>query len=183
MNSRTEVNRISRTISSRTKIRIRVRTAQKTAGTVRTNRKAGLKDGGGDLDISAAVSCYRNLTSCNMSGAGGISYSKDGQWRKTMFRTISMRQFEAMLENGGDFLVLDVRSEEEFSAGHVSGAVNLPFEELEERFYELPRGKPIVVYCAFGSHSMRAARFLDSQGFYVINTAGGLSYYRGRHFI
>lgn len=100
-----------------------------------------------------------------------------------MFRTISMRQLENMLDRGGDFILLDVRSREEFSAGHLSGAVNLPFEELENRIYELPRGKPVVVYCAYGSHSMRAARFLDQQGFQVINTSGGLSYYRGRHYM
>lgn len=100
-----------------------------------------------------------------------------------MFRIISMRQLEDLFDRGGDFTLLDVRSQEEFSTGHLSGAVNIPFEELEERFYELPRGKTIVVYCAFGSHSMRAARFLDRQGFHVVNTAGGLSYYRGQHFI
>lgn len=100
-----------------------------------------------------------------------------------MFRTISMRQLEGMLNRGGTFLLLDVRSREEFSSGHLRGAVNIPFDELEERFYELPKGKDIIVYCAYGSHSMRAARFLDRQGFYVINASGGLSYYRGSHFV
>lgn len=100
-----------------------------------------------------------------------------------MFRTISMRQLEDMLNRGGDFTLLDVRPREEFSEGHLEGAVNIPFEELEERWYELPRERMVVVYCAFGSHSMRASRFLEQKGFSVINTSGGLSYYRGRHFV
>ena len=115
-----------------------------------------------------------------------------------MFRTISMKQLEVMLddrarrENGGasrsgDFVLLDVREPEEYRQRHLQGAVNLPYAELEyladygENLTSLPRGKMIVVYCGMGSHSMMAARILDRMGYNVINTSGGLSYYRGRH--
>lgn len=103
-----------------------------------------------------------------------------------MFQTISMRQLEAMLSrNAGprDFLLVDVRSREEYGVGHLAGAVNIPMDELEMRTAEIPRDRPVVVYCAFGSHSMMAARFLDRCGYRVINTAGGLAYYRGTHFL
>ena len=115
-----------------------------------------------------------------------------------MFRTISMKQLEAMLddrarrENGGasrsgDFVLLDVRESEEYQYRHLQGALNLPYAELEyladygEKVAGLPKGKTIVVYCSQGSHSMMAARILDRMGYNVINTSGGLSYYRGRH--
>ena len=102
-----------------------------------------------------------------------------------MFQTISMRQLEAMLNrNAGprDFLLVDVRPREEYAVGHLAGAVNIPMDELEMRTAEISRNRP-VVYCAFGSHSMMAARFLDRCGYRVINTAGGLAYYRGTHFL
>lgn len=115
-----------------------------------------------------------------------------------MFKTISMKQLEAMLDerarkgNGAyghynDFLLLDVREPEEYRQRHLQGAVNLPYAELEyladygENLTSLPRGKMIVVYCGMGSHSMMAARILDRLGYHVINTSGGLTYYRGRH--
>ena len=43
--------------------------------------------------------------------------------------------------------VLDVRPPEEFAAGHVPGAVNIPIHELEKRLAELPRRKEVVAYC------------------------------------
>jgi len=43
--------------------------------------------------------------------------------------------------------VLDVRPPEEFAAGHVPGAVNIPIQELEKRLAELPRRKEVVAYC------------------------------------
>lgn len=43
--------------------------------------------------------------------------------------------------------VLDVRPPEEFAAGHVPGAVNIPIHELEKRLAELPKRKEVVAYC------------------------------------
>jgi len=47
----------------------------------------------------------------------------------------------------GLVLVLDVRPPEEFAAGHVPGAVNIPIKELESRLASLPKRKEIVAYC------------------------------------
>jgi rhodanese-related sulfurtransferase/DNA-binding transcriptional ArsR family regulator len=43
--------------------------------------------------------------------------------------------------------VLDVRPPEEYSAGHIPGAINVPLTDLEKRFRELPKGSEIVAYC------------------------------------
>jgi rhodanese-related sulfurtransferase/DNA-binding transcriptional ArsR family regulator len=43
--------------------------------------------------------------------------------------------------------VLDVRPPEEFAAGHIRGAVNVPVSELEKRLSEIPRGQEVVAYC------------------------------------
>lgn len=65
----------------------------------------------------------------------------------------------------GAFL-LDVRTPEEFAAGHVPGAINIPVDQLEQRLGELgPTDAPIVVYCHSGRRSARAARLLDKQGY------------------
>jgi rhodanese-related sulfurtransferase/DNA-binding transcriptional ArsR family regulator len=47
----------------------------------------------------------------------------------------------------GEVTVLDVRPVEEFAAGHIPGAVNIPIHELEKRLAELPRRKEVVAYC------------------------------------
>ena len=100
-----------------------------------------------------------------------------------MFQTISMSQLEVFLEQGKAVTLLDVRTEEEFLQGHLDGAVNIPLEELEERGSDLSGERTIVVYCAHGGRSMMAARLLERNGFSVINTAGGLAAYRGKHLL
>lgn len=100
-----------------------------------------------------------------------------------MFQTISMKQLETYLESRLDFTLLDVRDRCEFAGGHLMGAVNIPLEELEIRTGEISRDRPVIVYCAHGSKSLMAARFLDRMGFCVAAAAGGLSYYRGRFFL
>ncbi len=56
---------------------------------------------------------------------------------------------EELLERArsGLVTVVDVRPSEEFAAGHVPGAVNLPLEQLESRLHQLPRDQEIVAYC------------------------------------
>jgi len=66
-------------------------------------------------------------------------------------------------------LLLDVRSPDEFSDGHIEGAVNIPVDQVGARLSSLPRDKPIVVYCAMGSRSAAAATRLAAAGFNVKN--------------
>ena len=61
--------------------------------------------------------------------------------------------------------LLDVRTPEEFAGGHVEGARNVPVDELAASLASLPRGRPVVVYCASGMRSARAAAELARAGF------------------
>ncbi len=72
--------------------------------------------------------------------------------------------------------VIDVRSPGEWEAGHMPGVKNFPLGGLEERLDELPRGRPLVVYCQGGSRSAIASSLLQSRGIgEVVNLAGGFS--------
>jgi phage shock protein E len=72
--------------------------------------------------------------------------------------------------------LVDVRSPEEFASEHLDGAVNIPVGELEQRLSELePKDKPVVVYCASGFRSMRAASKLSSAGFTTVADLGSMS--------
>ncbi|MHA7176224.1 FAD-dependent oxidoreductase [Arthrobacter sp. Sr24] len=75
--------------------------------------------------------------------------------------------------------IVDVRTASEFAAGAIAGAVNMPVEELRERYGELPTG-PLVVHCAVGQRGNTAARILAHVGFTVSNLDGGfLTWHRG----
>jgi rhodanese-related sulfurtransferase len=74
-------------------------------------------------------------------------------------------------------LVLDVREDDEWHAGHVEGSVHVPLMELEQRYAELPAqsgaGQTLVV-CRSGNRSAYAAAFLLDQGLDAVNLEGGL---------
>jgi rhodanese-related sulfurtransferase len=70
-----------------------------------------------------------------------------------------------MLVEQGQATLLDVRTVQEFNEGHVDGAVNIPIQVLKERLNELPKDKPVVVYCHSGRRSAEAKRLLDANGF------------------
>ncbi|HEX9894749.1 MAG TPA: metalloregulator ArsR/SmtB family transcription factor, partial [Gemmatimonadales bacterium] len=59
---------------------------------------------------------------------------------------ITPRELRRRLRDG-DVLVLDVRPPEEFAAGHIPGAVNIPPDQLRRRLASLPRDRDIVAYC------------------------------------
>ena len=91
-----------------------------------------------------------------------------GPWVNTVEAT--------MLINKQDALVLDVREQKDFDAGHILNARNVPLTQLTERVSELAKfkDKPVIVHCATGQKSGGALAILKQQGFNnVINLNGG----------
>jgi hydroxyacylglutathione hydrolase len=64
-----------------------------------------------------------------------------------------------------DLVVLDVRGEGEWDAGHLPGSLNLPLGDLEQRLDEIPRNRPVIVHCQSGSRAAMAASLLRARGF------------------
>jgi len=73
-----------------------------------------------------------------------------------------------------DQFLLDVRTPGEFSAGAIPGAVNIPLDELRGRLDELPKDRPLAVYCGTGLRSYLACRVLTQNGFQAANLSGGI---------
>ena len=61
-------------------------------------------------------------------------------------------------------LPLDVREPNEFAAGHVAGALHIPLGSLRERLDEVPRDRPLLVYCGRGSRAASAVSILEREG-------------------
>lgn len=81
-----------------------------------------------------------------------------------------------------DALIIDLREEEEYRAGHVRGAVNIPYEELEENI-SFPTEKILVLYCDRGGASLKAAKELAHKGYKTRSVIGGFQAYRGRNLV
>jgi rhodanese-related sulfurtransferase len=78
------------------------------------------------------------------------------------------------------YLLVDVRTPEEFTSGHLFGAVNIPLSEFQNNLSmwtpRLPRDVPIILQCKAGSRSAQATRILLNAGFSnVLNLDGGIT--------
>jgi rhodanese-related sulfurtransferase len=61
--------------------------------------------------------------------------------------------------------VLDVRTPQEFAAGHVPGAVNIPYDQVASQLGEIPKDKDVVLYCKSGRRAGLAADVLAANGY------------------
>lgn len=85
-------------------------------------------------------------------------------------REVTAHQANQLARDGA--LMLDVREQDEWRAGHMAGAVHVPLAELDPTSIGL--GTPIVAVCRSGSRSGKAAADLAQAGHDVVNLAGGM---------
>jgi rhodanese-related sulfurtransferase len=82
---------------------------------------------------------------------------------------VAMVSQDALLERQqkGDasLVVLDVRTPDEYVAGHVPGAVNIPHDQVAARLAEVPKDKDVVIYCRSGRRTGLAAELLAANGY------------------
>ena len=76
----------------------------------------------------------------------------------------------------GEVVVLDVRPPDEYAAGHIPGAISMPYEEMEERLSELPADGEIVAYCRgpYCIYAVRAVEVLRRAGFQARRMEDGI---------
>lgn len=74
-------------------------------------------------------------------------------------------------------VLLDVREDDEWRAGHAPQALHIPLRDVPARMdelAELPDDQPIYVVCRTGGRSMQATAFLNANGYEAVNVAGGM---------
>jgi rhodanese-related sulfurtransferase len=94
---------------------------------------------------------------------------------RDQMEALTAEELEQRLDSD-DVLVLDVRPEAEYRAGHIPGARSLPVDQLEHRLDELPEDKEIVAYCRgpYCVYSDDAIRRLREEGYEARRLDGGL---------
>lgn len=77
------------------------------------------------------------------------------------------------LINDKNTTIVDVRTEEEFILGNVTGSINIPLDQIIEKVEELKKMQPLVVCCLSGGRSGQAAAYLQSLGCEEVYNGGG----------
>ena len=97
------------------------------------------------------------------------------------YQQISMDEAAAMMEEENNYMILDVRTPEEFGERHIPGAINIPNETIgTEEIPELPdKEQLILVYCRSGNRSKQASEKLVRLGYTNIVEFGGINDWPG----
>ena len=93
----------------------------------------------------------------------------------TLTPSEAREMMEEMQEMEIPYIILDVRTQAEFTEGYISGATNIPLDEMTaDTMEEFHRDMPIFLYCRSGRRSQEAARLLLDLGFIHIYDFGGI---------
>lgn len=116
-----------------------------------------------DADVKAAIQKY-------FQGLGTISDQKYKDYK------VSEADAKALLDAGDKNVVfLSVRKAEDFTKGHIKGAVNIPFGKgMEQKFSSLPKDKKIIVYCYTGQTAGQTVAGLRLLGYDAVSLNGGI---------
>ncbi|MBQ6426325.1 MAG: rhodanese-like domain-containing protein [Clostridia bacterium] len=97
------------------------------------------------------------------------------------YTRISQEEARKMMEREDGHIVLDVRRQDEYDAGHIPGAILLPNESIgTERPEELPDPDQIIlIYCRSGNRSKQAAKKLADMGYTNVYEFGGITEWTG----
>jgi rhodanese-related sulfurtransferase len=85
---------------------------------------------------------------------------------------VTPQEAVALVEEGA--LLLDVREQDEWDAGHAEAAVHLPMSRLGQEYQTLPTDRRIVCVCHVGARSAAVADALRGAGWDAVNLAGGM---------
>ena len=101
--------------------------------------------------------------------------------KEQSYRQINMGEAIAMMEAENDYIILDVRTPEEFSEKHIPGAINVANETIgSKEIPELPdKDQLILVYCRSGNRSKQASEKLVALGYTNIVEFGGINDWPG----
>lgn len=116
------------------------------------------------------------------NGFKDVSNVEDGvseyEYDLVEYTDLTASQFEKMISENSDAIILDPRDKKDFDKGHIENSINIPLSDLENRLDELDKEKTILIYCNVGRKSAEAANILQNNGFSkVYNAIDGVKEY------
>ena len=134
-----------------------------------------IRGGGSVFDLAELEQAYAPPFSSAKDPVNMAGFAADNLWSGKV-QTIEWRNLKEVRK--GEFILLDVRTPDEYVLGSIPGAINIPLDRLRQEIDSIIPDRPIVVFCAVGLRGYIAARILSQRGFRVMNLNGGLKIYR-----
>ena len=129
--------------------------------------------------------CCIFLTACGNDKSIGIIGGADGptsiivseKGESAMYEQITQEEARRIMDSDESHIILDVREQDEFDAGHIPGAILLPYTEIENKAEKIlpDKSAQILVYCRSGRRSKIAADSLVKLGYTNVKEFGGIN--------
>ncbi|WP_338471711.1 rhodanese-like domain-containing protein [Niallia sp. XMNu-256] len=109
----------------------------------------------------------------NVTNAQGV---KEFKYDLVKYDDVTGSDFQALIDGNSDIVLVDVRPAKQVKEeGMIEGAINIPFDEVENQLDQLPKDKTIALYCNTGTKSADVAKQLESLGYKnVVNAIEGV---------
>lgn len=122
--------------------------------------------------IITLVGC-KNTTQENISSdtVGGNNISKN------TYEQISQEKAKELIDSENNYIILDVRTQEEYDEGHIPDAILVPYTDIDENISEIliDKNQLILVYCRSGNRSKIASQSLADLGYTNVKEFGGIN--------
>ncbi len=111
-----------------------------------------------------------------LSACGEETETETETDKEAVYLNITAEEAKKIMDEGCDYVILDVRTAEEFAVGHVPGAILIPYDEINAQAEEMlpDKDRLILVYCRSGRRSKIAAESLLALGYKNIKEFGGI---------
>ena len=112
-----------------------------------------------------------------LSSLTGCSRVKEGATHSLSYKEVNAQEAKRIMDSEENYIILDVRTEAEFRAGHIKDAILIPHDQIYDNAekYLKDKGKLILVYCRSGNRSKVAANALVKLGYSNIVEFGGIN--------
>ena len=141
------------------------------------------------FDLGVVVIMLMMVTACGNNQENGMGNNSlqnsenitDTQQIEATYECISQEEAQALMEDGIECIILDVRTWEEYNEKHILNAICIPNETIgTEPLAELPdKDQLILVYCRSGNRSKQASEKLAAMGYTNIKEFGGINTWTG----
>ena len=124
--------------------------------------------------LSILLAALLLLSGCGNAGAGEIAPTTEP---REAYMNITQEEAKNLMDTQENYIILDVRRQDEYAEKHIPGAILIPHDEIEERAEkELPdKDQLILVYCRSGNRSKQASEVLERLGYTRIREFGGIN--------
>ena len=121
------------------------------------------------------AACGQAKGDSQITGDKNLS-NAEGSTQEVTYEQISLEEAKQLMKDEEGYIILDVRTKEEFAEGHIPGAICVPNETISgEMPEELPEQEQLIlVYCRSGNRSKQASKKLAELGYTNIKEIGGI---------